>query len=210
MSAQYTETVMMIPGPAGALQSILTADQPVESLPQIALICHPHPLHGGTMNNKVITTVTRSFRDAGIASIRFNYRGVGESDGAFGDAIGETEDLLAVYAWLRQQNPDADVFLAGFSFGSYVVYRASADIQPAKLITIAPAVHHHQYDELPVPQCPWLLVMGDADEVVPADQVYAWADGLSTQPTLIKFPETSHFFHGKLIELRQQLTEFIA
>ncbi len=209
MTEQHTETALTIPGPAGQLEAILAThanDQPID---KIAIICHPHPLHGGTMNNKVITTVARSFRDCNIASLRFNYRGVGKSEGVYADTIGELADLLAVSDWIKQQYPQASIYLAGFSFGAYIVYRACAAIQPQLLITIAPAVNHQDFLSLPLPECPWIIVQGDEDEIVPASEVYAWLDHLTIQPTIVRFADASHFFHGKLMALREQLTHLI-
>ncbi len=209
MTDQYTETALTIAGPAGPLEALLTTLSSHQTPDKIAIICHPHPLHGGTMNNKVITTVARSFRDSNIASLRFNYRGVGKSAGGYGDSIGETADLLAIHDWIKQQYPQAHIYLAGFSFGAYIVYRACAAIQPQLLITIAPAVNHQDFLSLPLPQCPWIVVQGEQDEIVPASEVYAWCEQLTIQPTILRFTDASHFFHGKLMALREQLTHLI-
>ena len=174
----------------------------------VAILGHPHSLQGGTMHNKVITTLVRVFGELGIASLRFNFRGVGQSAGVYDAGIGESDDmLLLAHQWL-QEIPTARVFFAGFSFGSYVAYRAAAQCQHALLITVAPPVHHFDYTQFSPDPSPWLVVQGDEDEVVPMSLVL---DFLSQRPTLqrIQFAETGHFFHGKLIPLKQRLMDAI-
>jgi len=198
----------LIPGPTGQLELNITCPEGLVK-PRFGIVCHPLPTGGGTMNNKVVTTVTRAFQASGMGSVRFNFRGVGKSEGEFDDGIGEVEDLLAVFKWVQQQYPDAEFLLAGFSFGSYVAYRASAKWPIKQLICIAPPVHHYAYTELPEPSCPLLVVQGEADEIVPADQVFDWVDILEKPATLIRYPEVGHFFHGKLVELRDDLIQYL-
>ena len=159
---------------------------------------------------KVVTTVARALRELNIPCVRFNYRGVGQSDGDFAKAIGETDDLLAVYQWLMKVRPKTQVILAGFSFGAFVSYNAQAKILPDALITIAPPIHHFNFNQQPVPSCPWILLQGEDDDVVPPQQVYQWVDTLTNKPKIIKFPKVTHFFHGHLIELREAIEQFIA
>jgi hypothetical protein len=174
-----------------------------------AVILHPHPLHGGTMQNKVVHTLARAFAELGVASVRFNFRGVGASAGRFAHGEGETEDALAVIAWVRKQRPDAPVWLAGFSFGAYVALRAAASAQVDGLITVAPAVHLYDFSTLVLPQCPWLLIQGEADEVVPVEAVRAWLSGIVPRPQTLFLPGVGHFFHGHLTEIKSALCDFV-
>lgn len=200
-------TKLLLPGPAGQLEVMTTS--PEETLryspPAIAVICHPHPLFGGTMHNKVIYTLARCFNGMGLASVRFNFRGVGRSQGNYDNGIGETDDLLAVLTWLKESRPESVIWLAGFSFGAYVAARA-AKVWPAKqLICVAPPIENFPFKELPPFSCPWILIQGDNDEVVSAAAVFTWVNTLEQPPEIIKIHGASHFFHGKLIELRDCL-----
>lgn len=200
------EKLLFIPSPAGLLETAIKL--PSQLSHSIAcIICHPHPLYGGTMHNKVITTLARTFYDLGLVTIRFNYRGVGKSTGTYGHGNGETEDTLTLIEWAKKEWPSHQLWLAGFSFGAYVSLRAA--IQTSfiqQLISIAPAVNHADFTDLH-PHCPWILIQGDQDEIVPAPEVYAWAKQLQPPPDIISFPNASHFFHGELVNLRQQLSE---
>lgn len=159
------------------------------------------------MGNKVVHTVGRAWRELGIPSVRFNFRGVGHSAGEYGDGIGETDDLLAVYDWVKQQWPDVEILLAGFSFGSFVAYRGSS-LRPVRhLVTLAPPVHHYPYTDTAEPSCPWMVIQGEADEVVPPQEVYDWLETLQTQPRVERLPDVGHFFHGHLIKLRELLVD---
>jgi uncharacterized protein len=197
---------LLLPGPAGQLEVITTSPETPRHPPVIAVICHPHPLFGGTLHNKVIYTLARSFNSMGLASVRFNFRGVGLSQGEYDKGIGETDDLFAVLNWLKESCPESDIWLAGFSFGAYVAARA-AKVWPAKqLICVAPPIENFPFKELPPFPCPWILIQGDEDEVVSPTAVFTWVDSLAQPPELIKIQGADHFFHGKLIELRDCLT----
>lgn len=198
------ETNISLQGPTGKLET-LTSTPLQLTKPIIAVICHPHPLFGGTMHNKVVYSIARAFKDMGLPTVRFNFRGVGASTGNYDHGIGETEDLLAVLKWVQQVCPDHAIWLAGFSFGSYVAARG-AKVWPAKqLISIAPPVQNFNFKELPPFDCPWLVVQGDQDEVVAPAAVFSWLESLENPPTVIRMEGSGHFFHGKLIELRQVL-----
>ena len=203
MSAS-TESIA-IEGPAGRLEAIV--EYPAQEPVFRALICHPHPLFGGTMDNKVVTTLARACRRAGGVAVRFNFRGVGGSAGAFDDGGGETEDLIAVEAWLARQWPGLPLWLAGFSFGSYVAARgaqilADNERPPRHLLLVAPPVHHQDFDLLETAGCPVTVIQCDDDEVVPAEQVVEWTERTALTPELIRLPGGGHFFHGHLNELR--------
>jgi alpha/beta superfamily hydrolase len=174
-----------------------------------AVILHPHPLHGGTMQNKVVHTLARAFGELGVASVRFNFRGVGASAGGFAHGAGETEDALAVIEWVRAQRPGAAVWLAGFSFGAYVALRAAAPAQVSGLITVAPAVNLYDFSALAPPPCPWLLIQGEADEVVPVEAVRAWLSAIAPRPQTLFLPGAGHFFHGRLNDLKAAVRDFV-
>jgi uncharacterized protein len=201
-----------IAGPAGALQA-LVEDPRAGNAPAtaFAVVCHPHPLHGGTMDNKVATTLARTFHELDMPTIRFNFRGVGTSAGAFDDGRGETEDALAVASWGRQRWPGAALWLAGFSFGGHVALRATQAGAVARLVTVAPAFTRYYASpaEVKGPACPWLLVQGAADEVISADDVIAWAPQIKPPPQLQVLPGVGHFFHGSLNLLRDTILSWV-
>ena len=205
---QPGEHPFFFPGKAGLLEAVLTKP-PTSDNRYIALLGHPHSLQGGTMNNKVVTTLARAFKELGIPSIRFNFRGVGQSAGEYDAGVGESEDMLVLAAACALEFPNAKLIFAGFSFGSYVTYRAAAQCPHALLISIAPSVHHYDYAEFSPPPSPWAVVIGDADELVPIEPVRAFVAHSSNQMTLLEFPDTGHFFHGKLIELKSSLIQLI-
>jgi alpha/beta superfamily hydrolase len=197
-----------IAGPAGRLEALL--EQPEDGNSQeCAVVCHPHPQHGGTMHNKVVHTLARALQGLSFTTVRFNYRGVGASAGSYGEGVGETDDALAVIAEVRRRWPQASLTLCGFSFGGSIALRAGALQLPQRLITVAPAV-----DRLTVPaaapRCPWLLVQGEADDVVEAQRVREWLRTLAVQPRVVFLPGVGHFFHGALPQLKTAVEDFIA
>jgi alpha/beta superfamily hydrolase len=195
-------TTLLLDGPAGALEVAVDRSE-AAPLPAVAIICHPLPIEGGTMHNKVVTMLARSLRELGLDTVRFNFRGTGNSEGSFDNGVGETDDLRAVAAWVRAQRPDAALWLAGFSFGAYVSLRMAAELQPSMLISIAPPVRRSwDFDSLVPPTCPWLVIQGEADEVVDPQAVFDWIDTMRDPPDLVRMPDTGHFFHRKLMDLR--------
>jgi alpha/beta superfamily hydrolase len=200
---------LKLAGPAGALEAITACPADGAGVVATAVILHPHPLHGGTMQNKVVTTLARGFTELGLANVRFNFRGVGASEGAFADGAGETEDALAVIEWVRRQHPEDAIWLAGFSFGAYVALCAAAEARVSGLVTVAPAVHLYDFARLRLPECPWLLVQGEADEVVPVEAVRHWLAGITPAPRAVFLPGVGHFFHQRLGDLRALLQEFV-
>lgn len=193
---------IFIPGPVGQLEAIIN---PIESAKRIGVICHPNPLQEGTMENKVVTTIARAFNAKGITAVRFNYRGVGQSAGQYGDIVGEVADCSAVVQWAREQWPHTKLWLSGFSFGAYIAAANAAEELPEQLISVAPSVDRMPYQTLGNITCPWLVIQGEEDDVVDPNSVFNWYEGLDADKTLVKFPATGHFFHGKLIELQQTL-----
>jgi alpha/beta superfamily hydrolase len=174
-------------------------------LPAVAVVCHPLPTEGGSMHNKVVTMAARALRELGLDTVRFNFRGVGNSAGSFDNGDGECDDLRAVAAWVRAQRPDAALWLAGFSFGAYVSLRAAHEVQPEGLISIAPPAGRWDFRRIVPVACPWLVIQGEDDEIVEPQAVYDWIDTLKRKPELVRMPDTSHFFHRKLIDLRGAL-----
>ena len=197
------DEALIIPGPAGRIEAALDCpegDAPAQ--PVLAIVCHPLPTEGGSMHNKVVTMTARALRECGVTTLRFNFRGVGQSEGTFDEGDGELDDLRAVAAWARAQHPDKALWLAGFSFGAWIALRGAAELQAAALISIAPPVGRSWDFDVAIPDIPWLVIQGDADEVVDAEAVYAWLDGLPQSPEVVRMPDASHFFHRKLMDLR--------
>lgn len=202
------QTRLSIRGPAGDLESLL--EEPVGAdVARFAVVCHPHSQAGGTLDNKVVHTLARTFQELGLPTLRFNFRGVGRSAGEFDHGNGETDDALTVIEWGRARWPDIPFWLAGFSFGAYVALKASARLTPQRLITVAPPVQRFDFAQLPVPQCPWLVIQGDVDEVVDYKAVIDWARSLSPAPDLAVLPGVGHFFHGRLHELKEAVTSHV-
>jgi uncharacterized protein len=195
-------TEFFLTGPAGRLECLADVPEAGQERPVVAVLSHPHPLHGGTMRNKVVTIMERSLRELGLRTVRFNFRGTGESEGEFDDGQGELDDLLAVVEWARRTCPDHDLWLGGFSFGAYVALKAAQDLPVRQLITIAPPVERYGFDQLQPPNCPWLVVQGDEDEVVSPEAVFQWAENLETDADLVVMEGTGHFFHRRLMDLR--------
>ena len=197
-----------IAGPAGRLEAIV--DLPAGDTPVAAVVvCHPHPQHGGTMHNKVVHTLARAFVRVGYVALRFNFRGTEESDGSYDGGVGELDDALAAVEWMRANYPDRPLWLAGFSFGAAIAVRAAVATAVDGLISVAPAVSRFAGGLHGQPDCPWLIVQGDEDELVDVDETIEWVNNLDPGPQLMIMPGVEHFFHGKLVALRKAVTEFV-
>lgn len=195
-----------IAGPAGELEiAFRKAVNPKGE--NIAVICHPHPLHGGTMDNKVVTTLSRIYSKMGWHSLRFNFRGVGASSGSYGELSGEIEDLQAVVGFVRDSVPAATLCLAGFSFGSAVAANVARDGGFAHLLLVAPPVGKYDLDYPESFPCPTLVVQGELDDVVDLEQTRRWAGSVKGEFRYCEIPDTGHFFHGKLTELADVVSE---
>ena len=207
---------LLIDGPAGVLEALLEDPQasppspPLSPAADFAVVCHPHPLHGGSMHNKVVHTVARACQERGMPTLRFNYRGVGASAGSYDEGRGETQDTLAVVAAGRARWPGAALTLAGFSFGGMVSLLAAAAAAPARLISVAPAVTRAEFASIARPAAAWLIVQGEADEIIRCAEVQAFAARFQPPPRLVVLPGAGHFFHGRLPELRDAAFEFLA
>jgi alpha/beta superfamily hydrolase len=215
--AKFAAESLVLPGPAGDLEARLdlpsggpqSGPGPDPAAPvAFAVVCHPHPLFGGTLTNKVVHTLARTFNDAGMPALRFNFRGVGASAGTHDEGRGEVQDALSVVRYGRERWPRAQLWLAGFSFGAAVAVRASREAQPAGLVAVAPAVDRIDIGAV-TPECPWLVLLGDADDVVPPARMLEWAQGLRPQPTVQVMAGAGHYFHGRLPDLRDAVTAFL-
>lgn len=201
------ETTFLLNGPVGPIEVLTSVPAHTPIIKGAAIICHPHPLFSGTMHNKVVTTLARIFHDLGLRTVRFNFRGVGQSVGVHDSGRGETDDVVALAKWAEAVCPGEPLWLAGFSFGGFVAASAATRLPVKQLISIAPMVSRFREVNLPPVLCPWLIVQGEQDEVISPEEVYAWVDTLQPKPTLIRMPDAGHFFHGKLTELRRLLTD---
>lgn len=189
---------LRIKGPAGYIETVVEA--PAGEPRGLALIAHPHPLKGGSLDNKVAWTLARAALACGLVAVRPNFRGVGASDGAFDHGIGETEDLLALAHAIEAHYGPLSWTLLGFSFGAYVQHRVARELHAQRLIMVGPALTMYEFEANPIPTT---IIHGRDDEVIPfaAAQAYAQAHGIP----LIEFPDTGHFFHGRLRELQTQV-----
>ena len=194
-------------GPAGRLEALL--EEPGgEAIRAIAVVCHPHPLYQGTMHNKVAHTLARAFHEMGVTTVRFNFRGVAESEGQYDEGIGETEDALSVLAWIQDRWPSSPSWLAGFTFGAWIALKASSRAPHlAQLVTVAPPVERITADDIEYPSCPWLIVQGSDDELVDCDAVISWVNQMPPGPELVVLEGVDHFFHGRLNDLKQTIVE---
>ena len=187
-----------ITGPAGNLEGI--AHLPDGEPQAIAVVAHPLPTMGGTMENKVVTTLAKTFTELGFATLRFNFRSVGASEGTFDRGNGEVEDTLAVIAHAKEIFGELPLVLSGFSFGGYVQARVAQHLhpQPHRLVLIAPAVGRFAMPHVPHGT---LVIHGDKDDVVPFADLMEWARP-QHQPIVV-LPDAEHFFHGRLNQLRE-------
>jgi len=191
---------LRIPVSVGKLETVI--DDPETGRRGLLLVAHPHPLHGGSLDNKVVTTLAKAANEAGWVSVRPNFRGVGMSDGEFDAGIGEAEDLLAVARFVEMSYPDLPWALAGFSFGAFVQHRLRQELPAQRLILVAPAVTLYEFDPVPPDT---VVIYGDADELIPPATIRLWAE--QQQLALKAIPGAGHFFHGKLKELKQAFLE---
>ena len=185
-----------IPGPVGNLEGI--THLPDEAPRALAVVAHPLPTMEGTMENKVVTTLAKTFAELGFVALRFNFRGVGASEGSYDHGNGEVEDAIAVARYALHEYGDLPLVLSGFSFGGYVQARAAKSLHPRRLVLIAPAVGRFAMPDVPLDT---LVIHGDQDEVVPLDAAMRWA-----QPQhlpIVIMPGAGHLFHGRLIELKE-------
>lgn len=196
----------VLAGPAGRIEAAIDSPPPGLPVRGLAVVCHPHPLHGGTMQNKVVQTLARAFVSLGYRCVRFNFRGIGVSEGAWDEGRGEIDDALAVVQ--AERAPGQALVLAGFSFGGYVASQAAARLRetpgalPAeRLVLVGPAVRNFTMAAVPEDT---LVIHGEADDVVPLAAVFDWARPAALPVTVL--PGAGHFFHGQLPVLKQIVT----
>ena len=203
------ENPVMIDGPVGLLEGL---HLPVTDARGVALVCHPNPTQGGTMLNKVVSTLQRTARDSGLATLRFNYRGTGKSAGEHDMHSGEVDDAQAALEWLQAQHPGLPVYLLGFSFGGFVAGSLSgrleqAGVAVAQVFLVAPAAMRFDQQHAIAQHTTLTVIQPEEDEVIDPELVYRWSNSLSTPHSLLKVAECGHFFHGRLPELKQLVAE---
>lgn len=164
----------------------------------VVVVCHPHPLHGGSMDNKVVHTLIKAFASLGLSTLRFNFRGVGQTAGEYDKGRGESDDLLVACQWIRHRHPRRPLWLAGFSFGAYVALRAHQKAKAEQLCLVAPPVSLYDFTKLPEVKIPWMVIQGGEDEVIDPDAVADWLESRSPRPYVVWYKDAGHFFHGKL------------
>ena len=182
---------VMVDGPAGRIET--DVNDPGGNRRGIGLIAHPHPLQGGTKDNKVVTTLAKAFFALGYVAARPNFRGVGGTDGSHDGGRGEADDLVAVAGYLKREYGALPLVLAGFSFGAYVQTRVAKVLRPERLVLIGPAVSRFPTETVPADT---LVIHGEHDDVVPLAAVLDWARSQSLP--IVVVPGGEHFFHGKL------------
>ena len=198
---------LLLSGPAGNIEALTSCPECYRETNPIAIVCHPHPLYGGSMTNKVVHILSETFNDMGLLSVTFNFRGVGRSQGRFDRGVGETEDLVAVAEWFRSRYPDAPLWLAGFSFGAYVATRGLARVGAERLLLVAPPVSMFDFDTLPRIEVPWMVIQGGKDDIVAPEAVSRWVHGQANRPDYRWMANADHFFHGRMNRLRDAVME---
>lgn len=201
---------LFIQGPAGRIEAQLTAPREAAVPAGIAVICHPHPLMGGAMSNKVVYTLASSATKAGLYSLRFNFRGVGKSEGVHDEGRGETNDVVFLVERLRQRLPNARLVLMGFSFGGFVSVKAAQLTKPYLQVSIAPPFSKYFNEPVPPrPDCPWLVVHGTADDVVSYEDTVQVLNTFDPPPQLATLKDAGHFFHARLAEVQDAVLPFL-
>ncbi len=203
------ENPVMLDGPVGVLEALYLD---VIDARGIALICHPNPSQGGTMLNKVVSSLQRIARDSGLTTLRFNFRGTGKSAGEHDMRSGEVDDAQAALAWLQEQHPDLPIYLFGFSFGGFVTGSLSGRLQRAgiaveQLYLVAPAAMRFNAKHVLADNCKLTIIQPEDDEIIDPEWVYQWVRTLTQPHELLKVAECGHFFHGRLLELKQLVAE---
>ena len=191
---------LSIEGPAGKLE--VAINDPCGARRGIALIAHPHPLYGGTLDNKVVQTLAKAFVALGFCALRLNFRGVGASDGVFDEGRGEIEDFLALADYGRRTYGGGELAIGGFSFGGFIAASVSEGLAPRHLVLAAPAVGRFPVGKVPGTT---LVVHGEEDDVVPLKDVFDWARPQALP--VVVFPGAGHFFHGSLVTLQRLIEQ---
>lgn len=205
----------LIPGPAGLIEASFAGPRPIDgqalAQPGYAVICHPHPLMGGALSNKVVYTLASCAQKAGLYALRFNFRGVGRSQGVHDEGRGETEDTVFLANWLRERIPQGRLVLMGFSFGAWVSTNAAAQLSPVAQVSIAPPFAKY-FDHMPKPKrppCPWLVAHSTDDDIVEYEASRAMLESYDPPPQWVEFEGAGHFFHGRLNDLSDVVLPFL-
>jgi uncharacterized protein len=195
---------LLLEGPAGKLEALL--EEPETGAPREAcLVCHPHPLFGGTMHNKVVYRIARGMRRAGAVVLRFNFRGVGQSEGVYDRGEGEVEDARAALGFLRERYPDLPYSMAGFSFGSRVIMRLGCALSPVRLIAVGFPTSHGEFGYLATCGIPKYFIQSAIDEFGPKEALETLFQGIA-EPKHLEFIDASdHFFAGALDRLEEEI-----
>ena len=193
------ETVLLL-GPAGKLEVVI--NRPRAAPRGIALIAHPHPLHGGTLDNKVVQTLASTFAELDCVALRMNFRGIGQSQGEYDDGSGETDDMLFLADYAKREFGELPIFLAGFSFGGFVQTRVATKLDIYKLILIAPAAGRFDVAEV---KPDTLVIHGELDETVPLKDIMDWAR--PQHLPIVVIPGADHFFHRRLHLIKQLVSQ---
>lgn len=196
----------LIDGPAGALE--LLVQTPPQVTGPVCVICHPHPQYGGTLDNKVVYTLARAALTLGAPAVRFNFRGVGRSAGAFADAVGEVDDLIAVAAFARARWPDRPLHVAGFSFGAAVALRGHVAVGAHSVLLVAPPAGMGYLEPVAAPAVPWQVIHGRNDQLIGLDVLQRWLRSVDPAAPLRVIDDADHFFHGRLTPLREAAQAF--
>lgn len=208
----------VVQGRAGRLEVKINGVTSISPIRGVAVICHPHPQFGGSLDNKVVHTLARAFRDEGIAAVRFNFRGVGQSQGTVAEAEGrgegELDDLISVLNWVREQQPTQPIWLAGFSFGGAIAavlnQQHEHDMSIKGMVLISPAIGKYGSVVDKAVNLPCLVLQGEEDEVLPPEEVFSWVAAHSTAPIrLQRIADTGHFYHGQLVYLKSLVQTFL-
>ncbi len=208
MPPPSTGGFLPIPVSHGLLEAVLR--QPREAPRAAAVMCHPHPLHGGTMHTKAVYRAAQAMTEAGLAALRFNFRGVGRSTGSYDGGLGETEDARAALRHVERLFPGLPLVAGGFSFGSLVALRAGAGhARVAAMVGVGLAFDVHDYGFLADARCPVLIVQGERDEFGSGARAAEFARKLGNPVEAVVIPGADHYFHGHFDELRRGIREFL-
>ena len=197
------EKEVWIQGESGRLQAGLIEGSRQEAI----LICHPHPQFQGTMFNKVVTTAIKAGKSQGFSCLRFNYRGVGGSEGCYDHGIGEWHDAVYAGRWLIQKTGCVRLWLLGFSFGGGIAYRAHAELPCCGMVLICPSIQGN--GAIKKDACPLWVIQAEEDEVIDPKCVYNWASQMSAEQ-VVRVAGASHFFHGQLLQLQTSIEAIMA
>ena len=197
----------LIPGPAGGLEAVMACPDDRQANSPVAIICHPHPLYGGSMANKVVHMVANTFGEMGLPTLRFNFRGVGHSQGRFDQGRGEVADVVAVCEWFKQRYPQSPLWLAGFSFGAFVAFQAHKHVNAQRLLLIAPPVTMFEFSTGTQIQIPWMVIQGGKDEIIAPEKVSAWVHRQGNSVSYEWLGDADHFFHGRLNHIREAIKQ---